>query len=160
MNAPERLFLPDIQSIADDRNLAIDQVGVKGIRHPLHVRTAGGGLQPTVASINMYVALPAQVKGTHMSRFLEVLQAHGHTLDYDALRRLVEATCERLYATRGIVEIEMPYFVAKKAPVSAVPSLLDVDSRIAAYAVESENFESIHNHSAFARLTSRRYTPV
>lgn len=129
MNAPEKLFLPDIQATIDHRRLAIDQVGVKGIRHPLTVRTASGDSLPTVATINMYVGLPQHVKGTHMSRFLELLQEHGAPLDYASLRQLVLDMCMRLDATSGIVEIHCPYFVKKKAPVSGVESLLDYDVR-------------------------------
>jgi len=129
VNAPEALLLPDIQSIADHRNLAIDQVGVKGIRHPVQIRTAGGGLQPSVASISMYVGLPSNAKGTHMSRFLEVLQSHRRALDYTSLRELTGSMCLRLDATRGLVDIALPYFVTKTAPVSGATSLLDCDVR-------------------------------
>ena len=76
MNAPERLFLPDIQSQPDHRALAIDRVGIRGLRHPIKVTTASGVAIATIATVDMSVALPATLKGTHMSRFLEVLQAY------------------------------------------------------------------------------------
>ncbi len=131
MNAPEKFVLPDVQSIADQRRIAIDRVGVRGLMHPMRVRAAGGRLQATVAQVDMYVGLPEHVKGTHMSRFLEVLQAqHPHTGDGDAVdarsvRQLVSAMLHRLGADTGCIEMRFPYFVAKRAPVSAVESLLD-----------------------------------
>jgi GTP cyclohydrolase I len=124
MNAPEKIFLPDIQSVADGRNLAIQRVGVKDITHPMTVLAAAGP-QPTVASIDMYVALAADVKGTHMSRFLEVLQANHEPMSVAALRRMTATMLERLDADAGHVEMRFPYFVGKTAPVSGVRSLMD-----------------------------------
>jgi len=124
MNAPEKLPLPDIQSIADLRNLPIQRVGVKDITHPLMVLTAVGP-QPTVASVDMYVGLSADVKGTHMSRFLEVLQNHHEPMSPAALRTMMATMLERLEADAGYVEMRFPYFVTKTAPVSGVQSLMD-----------------------------------
>jgi len=124
MNAPEKLPLPDIQSIADLRNLPIQRVGVKDITHPLTVLTAVGPM-PTVASVDMYVGLSADVKGTHMSRFLEVLQNHHEPMSPAALRAMMTVMLERLEADAGYVEMRFPYFVTKTAPVSGVQSLMD-----------------------------------
>jgi GTP cyclohydrolase IB len=124
MNAPEKIFLPDVQSHADRRNLAIQRVGVKDITHPLTVRTARGP-QPTVASVDMYVALPPDVKGTHMSRFLEVLQNAHEPVSPAMLQRLMTTMLARLDADAGYVEMRFPYFVMKTAPVSGVESLMD-----------------------------------
>jgi GTP cyclohydrolase I len=124
MNAPEKIFLPDVQSHADRRNLAIQRVGVKDITHPLTVLTARGP-QPTVASVDMYVALPPQVKGTHMSRFLEVLAAAHEPVAPAMLQRLMTTMLARLDADAGYVEMRFPYFVMKTAPVSSVESLMD-----------------------------------
>jgi GTP cyclohydrolase I len=124
MNAPDKFFLPDIQSVADRRNLAIQQVGVKDVTHPLTVLTAAGP-QPSVASVDMYVGLAADVKGTHMSRFLEVLQASHEPMSVPALRRMMAAVLERLDAASGRIELRFPYFVSKTAPVSGVRSLMD-----------------------------------
>jgi GTP cyclohydrolase I len=124
MNAPEKIFLPDIQSIADQRNLAIQRVGVKDVVFPLTVRTAGGA-QPTVASIDMYVGLAGDVKGTHMSRFLEVLHASHEPISPAALRAMMATMLQRLDAQAGYVEMRFPYFVSKTAPVSGVQSLMD-----------------------------------
>ncbi len=127
MNAPEKIVLPDIQSIADSRRIAIDRVGIKGVRHPVRLRTGAGEVQPTVATFDMGVALPATVKGTHMSRFIELLQAQHAPLDLAGFRSLVEAMLVRLQAEAGAIEMRCTYFIAKRAPVSGVESLLDYD---------------------------------
>jgi GTP cyclohydrolase FolE2 len=125
MNAPDKFLLPDIQAIADTRRIAINRVGVRGLLHPLKVRAGDGQVQPTVAEVDMYVGLPDSVKGTHMSRFVEVLQRHHEAIDAAALRRLTQTMLARLEASSGYVEMRFPYFVAKRAPVSQVESLLD-----------------------------------
>ena len=127
MNAPETLNLPDIQSIADHRALPITRVGIKGLVHPIEIQTPDGEIQHTIASAEMSVGLRADVKGTHMSRFIEVLQAHRDSFDARGIRRLLERTLERLDATTGRVELSFPYFISKRAPVSGVESLLDYD---------------------------------
>jgi GTP cyclohydrolase I len=124
MNAPEKLPLPDVQSNPDLRNLAIQRVGVKDITHPMTVRTARGA-QPTVASVDMYVGLAANVKGTHMSRFLEVLQAAHEPVSPAALQSMMSTMLGRLEADSGYIEMRFPYFVMKTAPVSGVESLMD-----------------------------------
>jgi GTP cyclohydrolase I len=125
MNAPERLPLPDIQAITDTRRIAIARVGVRGLLHPVKVRAADGSVQATVAEVDMYVGLPDSQKGTHMSRFVEVLQRQHEPLDGDVFRRLTEVMLARLDARSGYVEMRFPYFVNKLAPVSGVESLLD-----------------------------------
>jgi GTP cyclohydrolase I len=124
MNAPDPMFLPDVQSSHDLRNVAIARVGVRSLTHPVQVATAAGS-QSSVASIDMFVALPAQIKGTHMSRFLEVLAAHREPLSAVSLRRLLVSMLARLQAERGEIELRLPYFILKTAPVSGVQSLLD-----------------------------------
>ncbi|RPH44594.1 MAG: GTP cyclohydrolase I FolE2 [Burkholderiales bacterium] len=124
MNAPEKIFLPDVQSNVDRRNLAIQRVGVKDITHPMTVLTARGP-QPTVATVDMYVALPPDVKGTHMSRFLDVLQNAHEPVSPAMLQRLMTTMLARLDADTGFVEMRFPYFVMKTAPVSGVESLMD-----------------------------------
>ncbi|MGE5468835.1 MAG: GTP cyclohydrolase FolE2 [Ignavibacteria bacterium] len=265
MNAPEKAgLLPDIQSQPDGRNLPVHAVGVHGIRYPMTI-DAGGGPFPTVATLSLSVGLAGHVKGTHMSRFIELLEARRGALSPDSLRSVLFEMLERLGAWSGAIELSFPYFRPKTAPVSQVRSLLDYqvnwraavteagsysfsmkvvvpatslcpcskeisdygahnqrshigieaelagdmtideligvaeraascevygllkrpdekyvteraydnpkfvedlvrdvalslngDDRIAAYVVEAENFESIHNHSAFARITKRR----
>jgi GTP cyclohydrolase I len=125
MNAPEHFLLPDIQSAADHRSLAISRVGVKSIVHPAKVRAGSKDAQHTIATVDMYVALPPEVKGTHMSRFVEILQAHRGAIDAEAMRGLMERMLERLDAASGYIEMRFPFFISKRAPVSGVESLLD-----------------------------------
>ena len=116
--------LPDVQSSQDARNIIIQRVGVKSVTYPVRV-AARGGPQASVAVIDMYVGLPAHVKGTHMSRFLEVLEGFDAPLSSATLTRLMAEMLERLEADSGYIEIRMPFFVRKAAPVSGVQSLLD-----------------------------------
>ena len=132
MNAPDLLFtaqaspaLPDVQSSADRRDIAIQKVGVRDVRHPLRLRATDGEAQPSIGTFQMTVALPPEVKGTHMSRFLEVLEAHDHALDAAELGRLLDAMLVRLGATDGAITVQATYFRRKVAPVSGVASLLD-----------------------------------
>lgn len=125
MNAPESWLLPDVQSVADRRNVFINRVGVKSLVHPLRVVAAGGGVVATVASIDMTVGLPPEVKGTHMSRFVEVLEQNVDAIDAASLDRLLSRMLERLDAGSGMIELRFPYFISKRAPVSGVASLLD-----------------------------------
>lgn len=124
MNAANDLFLPDVQSGADARNLVIQQVGIKSLTYPVHVASATGP-QPSIASIDMFVTLPADQKGTHMSRFIDVLQGSGEPLSMTTVIGLHARMVERLDAPRGQVEMRMPFFVRKTAPVSGVESLMD-----------------------------------
>jgi GTP cyclohydrolase I len=124
MNAPDNSYLPDVQASADRRNLAIQRVGVKSLTHPVMVATVRGP-QPSVASIDMYVALPADQKGTHMSRFIDVLQTHQQPLAMASATSLLDRMLTRLDATAGVVEFRLPFFVLKTAPVSGVESLMD-----------------------------------
>jgi len=126
MNAPQTIALPDIQSQQDHRNLPIDAVGIKGVRYPVTIRS-GNDCAPTVASFAMTVALPASAKGTHMSRFIEALEAQDQALDAAGFRQLVLDMARRLQAQRGAVEMRFPWFTRKAAPVSGAESLLDYD---------------------------------
>jgi len=205
MNAPDGLFLPDEQSRADKRNIAIQRVGVRAIKHPIIVETLEGP-QPSVATIDMSVFLPGDVKGTHMSRFLEILQTQESALTPAGIKQMMHDMLQRLDSNAGTITMKFPYFVRKVAPVSRVDSLLVTDGiaveelirmaeesascelwgllkrpdekyvteraydnpkfvedlvrdvamrlraskKVLAYRIESENFESIHNHSAVA----------
>ena len=127
MNAPESIFLPDVQSAPDTRRLAIHQVGVKGLRYPLQLAGADGQPMATVATLAMTVGLPPEVKGTHMSRFVELIEMQRAALTQDGLCRLLDAMLLRLDARSGRIELSFPYFIRKAAPVSGVESLLDYD---------------------------------
>ncbi len=130
MNAPERFFLPDTQSEIDPRQLAIQRVGVKGLRYPLTLINSQGQAMPTVATFSMYVGLPAEQKGTHMSRFVETLESVAAPLELKAFRTMETAMRQRLDAHTGHLEVAFPYFIRKTAPVSGVQSLLDYDARV------------------------------
>lgn len=118
--------MPDVQSSADFRRVAIDRVGVKDVTYPIKLRTRDGGEQTTVASINMYVALPDHQKGTHMSRFLEVLNEQTcEPLTPDKIPAIALAICEKLNAQVAHFECSFTYFIRKEAPVTRMPGLMD-----------------------------------
>lgn len=123
--------LPDIQSTGDRRRVAINKVGVTNVRYPISLRTPGKGdgneFIHTVATINMFVSLPHDVKGTHMSRFLEVLNEYHEELSSDALRLVANRMKEKLESKDAYLELSFPYFVDKKAPVSGQSGKLDFD---------------------------------
>jgi len=127
MNDVRALAIPDVQGTADTRRLAIDRVGIKGIRHPARVRDKSGGVQHTVAQFNMYVHLPHNFKGTHMSRFVEILNSHEREISVESFETILRETVERLDAECGRIEMSFPYFINKAAPVSGVESLMDYE---------------------------------
>ena len=116
--------IEDVQGRADTRRLPINRVGIKDIRHPVRVKDRSAGEQHTIAQFNMYVSLPHNFKGTHMSRFVEIL--HGEReISVESFRVMLEKMTERLEADTGHIEMSFPFFVMKKAPVSGVESLMD-----------------------------------
>jgi GTP cyclohydrolase I len=120
--------VPDVQGRADARRIAIDQVGIRAIRHPLRVKSADGSVQHTVGMFSMTVKLREDMKGTHMSRFVELLEAERAgkiALDTLGLQSLLERMVAKLGVDEGVISIEFPYFIEKSAPVSGVTSLLD-----------------------------------
>ena len=127
MNQRTDRAIPDVQATPDARRLAIDRVGIKSIRHPMRIAERAGGTQHTVATFSMFVGLPHQFKGTHMSRFVEILNAHEREITVDSFRAMLREVVRKLEAETGHIEMGFPYFVAKKAPVSGVESLLDYE---------------------------------
>lgn len=119
--------IEDVQNTADTRHLAIDKVGIKAIRHPVVVKDKSGGEQHTVAVFNMYVHLPQHFKGTHMSRFVEILNMNEHAISIESFETILREMVTRLEAESGHVEMTFPYFVNKAAPISGVKSLLDYE---------------------------------
>jgi GTP cyclohydrolase I len=114
----------DVQGRADTRRIPINRVGIKDIRHPVRVKDRSAGEQHTIATFNMYVNLPHNFKGTHMSRFVEIL--HGEReISVESFRAMLETMTDRLEADAGHIEMSFPFFVSKKAPVSGVESLMD-----------------------------------
>ena len=126
MRQTESAVLPDVQSQADVRNLPIDAAGVTGIRYPVTIQTGKAPLQ-TVATVSMSVGLSATTKGTHMSRFIELLEAQKEVLDQSRFKLLVFEMLAKLKAPSGTLEVRFPYFVRKTAPVSGVQSHLDYE---------------------------------
>ncbi len=119
--------IPDIQGTEDTRKLAINKVGIKDIRHPVIVKDRSDGVQHTIATFNMYVFLPHQFKGTHMSRFVKILNDHEKEITVSSFNGMLTEMARLLEAKSGNIEMRFPYFVNKKAPVSGVQSLLDYD---------------------------------
>ena len=121
--------IQDVQATPDLRRIPIKKVGVKGIRHPVVVKDRSGGFQPTVADFNMYVSLPHDFKGTHMSRFVEIL--HGEReISVESFRAMLSTMTARLEADSGHIEMKFPFFVMKKAPISGVESLMDYQATL------------------------------
>ncbi len=127
MNLPIDFSIEDVQNLADIRQLAIDKVGIKSIRHPVRVKDKAGGAQHTVAMFNMYVHLPQHFKGTHMSRFVEILNANEREISVESFQMILSEMVSRLEAQSGHIEMNFPYFINKSAPVSGVKSLLDYE---------------------------------
>jgi GTP cyclohydrolase I len=119
--------IPDVQGSADTRELAINKVGIKDIRHPVIVKDRSDGQQHTIATFSMFVFLPHQFKGTHMSRFVSILNDHEKEISYTSFNEMLREMATLLEAESGYIEMNFPYFVNKQAPVSGVESLLDYE---------------------------------
>ncbi len=117
----------DVQMQADDRELPIDQVGVKNLRYPIKIKEKGGGWQRTVSAVDMSVRLPQQFKGTHMSRFISILNEFRGRIEIRAIGQVLEAMKEKLQADSVNIEMKFPYFIEKRAPVTGVSGMMDYD---------------------------------
>ncbi len=117
--------IADVQNKPDKRHIAIDKVGIKDIRHPVVVKDRSQGVQHTIATFNMYVHLPHNFKGTHMSRFVEIINGHDMEISVESFKDMLSEMAERLEAHTGHIEMSFPYFINKAAPVSGVKSLMD-----------------------------------
>lgn len=127
MNKQVDFPIADVQSTPDTRHIAIDRVGIKAIRHPVKVADKNGGVQHTVAVFNMYVNLPHNFKGTHMSRFVEILNSHEREISVESFEKILRTMVKKLETDSGHIEMTFPYFINKSAPVSKVKSLLDYE---------------------------------
>ena len=120
--------MPDVQASRDTRRVAIDRVGVKEVVYPIRLATRDGGEQRSVATISMYVALPQEQKGTHMSRFLEVLNEHaGEPFRPEDIPALTRAIRDRLKAEQAHFEARFVYFIEKHAPVTGAAGLMNYE---------------------------------
>ena len=124
--------MADVQGSADTRRIAINKVGIKAIRHPVKIAErpladGAASVQHTIATFNMTVSLPQEFKGTHMSRFVQILNAHEKEISVESFHVMLKEMIERLEAASGHIEMRFPYFVNKAAPVSGVNSLMDYE---------------------------------
>ena len=122
--------MKDIQNERDYRNIPINKVGIKNLRYPITVRDRRDGFQHTVATINMYVDLPHMYKGTHMSRFVEMLHLLRPEVSLEKFSAILEKMKNHLNATSAHLEMLFPYFIEKKAPVSTSPGMMDYNCSI------------------------------
>ncbi|MBU3724230.1 MAG: GTP cyclohydrolase I FolE2 [Burkholderiaceae bacterium] len=138
MNAPEikslsgHAAMPDIQGSHDHRDMPIEQVGVRGVRYPVLIAREDGSSQPSVGEFSLSVGLPAHQKGTHMSRFIELLESlnqRGISLSAASMRAALSDMLKRLAAESGIIEVSLPFFMMKAAPISGVQSMMDYRCR-------------------------------
>lgn len=125
MNAPETLDIVDVQRTPDLRQIPINKVGIKDIQYPIRVKERDGGDQHTIAKFSMYVNLPQDFKGTHMSRFVEILNEHEGEISVPTFQAMLPRVTELLEAQAGHIEMSFTYFMRKRAPVSGVASLMD-----------------------------------
>jgi GTP cyclohydrolase IB len=132
----------DVQNQKDSRNINIDRVGIKNINYPITLRDKSNNVQNTIASVNIYVDLPREFKGTHMSRFVEVLTRHHNQIDIRNIRNILDEIKDKLHASTAHLEMTFPYFISKKAPVSGQKALLDYSCTIEAVANCSEDIKS------------------
>lgn len=122
--------MKDTQNQRDYRNIPIDKVGIKNLRYPITVGDRREGKQHTVATINMYVDLPHEYKGTHMSRFVEMLHVLQPEISLQRFSEILTNMKKHLNAASAHIEVTFPYFIEKKAPVSSSPGLMDYTCRI------------------------------
>ena len=123
MNFP----IADVQGILDTRRIAINRAGIRAIRHPVKIADKDDDIQHTIAVFNMYVNLPHNLKGVHMSRFVEVLNSHEREISVESFESILRTMVKKLETESGDIEMTFPYFVNKTAPVSRVKSLLDYE---------------------------------
>ena len=119
--------MPDVQGMADTREIAIDRVGIKALRHPIRVLSIDGTIKHSVATFDMTVRLAHDVKGTHMSRFVEILESNEDALSSATFGALLTRMVDRLEVAEGRIQVAFPYFIEKSAPISRVKSLLDIE---------------------------------
>ena len=138
MKTNKPIELIDIQQEHDHRELPIDKVGVRDLRFPIRIRDKAHVYQNTIATVGMYVDLPHQFKGTHMSRFIEVLHAHGNAIHVENIPEILSAMQEKLHAQTAHLEMDFPFFLEKSAPISNKTGLLDYGARFDATANGNE----------------------
>jgi GTP cyclohydrolase I len=150
-----RETMADVQGSADTRHIAINKVGIKAIRHPVKIAARpsadGEAARPTIATFSMSVALPEHFKGTHMSRFVQILNAHSEAISPETFRQMLRDMAVKLEATSGYIEMKFPFFINKAAPVSGVKSLMDYE---VSFIGEIHNGETKFKMQVLAPVTS------
>jgi len=130
--------LKDTQSEPDHRQIPIDRVGVKNLRYPIRIRDKARSMQSTVAQVTLTVDLPHQYKGTHMSRFIEVLNEHGPVIHIEKVREILKQLRQKLHSQTAHLEFEFPFFLEKKAPVTGAVGMMDYTVRFCATADDAD----------------------
>jgi len=130
----------DVQNRPDHRKIDIDRVGIKDLSYPITVLDKTNKIQHTVGSINMYVSLPHHFRGTHMSRFVEILNEYHRELHLDAVGEILQKMKEKLHAEEAHVEVSFPYFIEKSAPVSKARSLMEYRCKYTGTLSDREDF--------------------
>jgi GTP cyclohydrolase I len=128
----------DEQNKPDYRELRIDKVGVRGLRFPIQIRDKAHSIQNTIATIGLFVDLPKEFKGTHMSRFIEVLNAHGSVVHVENITDILHAMQKKLNSSTAHLEMEFPFFLTKKSPVTEMAGVMDYVARFDATACGSD----------------------
>lgn len=144
MAQPEQnggVTLADIQSSQDRRNIPIDRVGVRNVKYPMHLRQRDGGPQHTVGEFTLTVDLPREFKGTHMSRFLEVLGRHNHDISSETIPTILGELRERLSAETAHLEVFFTYFREKAAPVTGKVGMMGYRCGFIASGGKTEDFQ-------------------
>lgn len=124
--------MKDTQNEPDNRHLPIDRVGVKALRYPIQVRDKDHATQSTIATVQLTVDLPHHFKGTHMSRFIEVLGSHGPVVHVANIRDILEQLTKRLESDCAHLDFDFPFFLEKKAPVTGAKGLVDYEAKFQA----------------------------
>jgi len=130
--------IADVQNFADTRQIPINKVGIKDIKHPVVIKNRCGGIQNTIANFNMTVNLPHNFKGTHMSRFVEILNSESKPVTAKSFQEILKSMTSKLEAQAGHIKMEFPFFINKKAPISGVESLLDYQAAFIADFIDNK----------------------
>ena len=138
MQSQQLSGLVDTQNLPDHREVAIDRVGVTNLRFPIQVRDKAHSVQNTVATVALTVDLPHHFKGTHMSRFIEVLNEHGSLIHVDNIKVILQHLQKRLNSKQAHVQFEFPFFIEKRAPVTGAVGLMDYSVKLTASATHED----------------------
>lgn len=125
-------YLKDTQNEKDNRNITIDNVGIEDLEYPIRIKDKQNQIQSTVAQVKMSVVLPKHFRGTHMSRFLEIIHEYCDVISITKIKKIVQAMLDKFEADESSIEISFPYFIEKEAPVSKIKSFLSYQCRLIA----------------------------